>query len=110
MAINAENKRLLTGRIAKAIGHLTAVQRMVESELYCIDVLNQLKAVQAALDKIAQLMLKQHLNTCVVEAIKADDSERVMNELWQLLKNGSYSNGDSSEPLRLQAIKGDCCS
>ncbi|QQR56083.1 MAG: metal-sensitive transcriptional regulator [Candidatus Melainabacteria bacterium] len=114
MAITGDTKRLLTVRLAKAIGHLTAVQKMVEDERYCIDVLNQMKAVQSALDKTAQLMLKQHLETCVVEAVKADDSERVMEEIWNLLRRGSSpedmgfeiveSTESNSEP------KKKCCS
>jgi len=110
MAITGETKRLLTLRLAKAIGHLTAVQKMVEDEKYCIDVLNQMKAVQSALDRTAQLMLKQHLNTCVVEAVKADDSERVMDELWQLLRRGSETEEGSLELLEGGGEKKKCCS
>lgn len=72
---------------------------MVENEKYCIDILNQLKAVQAALDKSAQIMLKQHLNTCVVEAVKADDFERVMDELWQLLRKSGSDQFDMDEKI-----------
>lgn len=68
MAITESNKEKL--RLAKAIGHLNAVYRMVDQEKYCIDVLNQLKAVQAALDKTSEAILRQHLETCVVEAVK----------------------------------------
>ncbi|MBK7750211.1 MAG: metal-sensitive transcriptional regulator [Candidatus Obscuribacter sp.] len=110
MAITGETKRVLTLRLAKAIGHLMAVQRMVEDEKYCIDVLNQLKAVQAALDRTAQLMLKQHLDTCVVEAVKADDSARVMEELWQLLrKSNDVSEDASDEPTEETASSKSCC-
>lgn len=94
MAITGDTKRQLRSRLVKAQGHLQAVIRMMDDEKYCIDVLTQLKAVQAALDKTAQLMLKQHLETCVVEAVKADDSARVMNELWQLLRHGDSSFAD----------------
>jgi len=109
MAITGEVKNRLKMRLARALGHLNAVYKMVDDEKYCIDVLTQLKAVQAALDKTAQLMLKQHLNTCVVEAVKADDSARVMNELWQLLRKGSdAANGD---PLEISTVSSDhaCC-
>jgi len=108
MAITGEVKNRLKMRLARALGHLNAVYKMVDDEKYCIDVLTQLKAVQAALDKTAQLMLKQHLNTCVVEAVKADDSARVMNELWQLLRKGADSNDD---PLEIAAVNADhaCC-
>ncbi len=109
MAITGETKRLLTVRLARAAGHLNAVQRMVEDEKYCIDVLNQLKAVQAALDRTAQLMLKQHLDTCVVEAVKADDSERVMEELWQLLRKGSDLDDVSPDSVDNSTLKKRCC-
>src|SRR5271156_2654911 len=93
MAITGEVKNRLKMRLARALGHLNAVHKMVDDEKYCIDVLNQLKAVQSALDKTAQLMLKQHLETCVVQAVQANDSARVMDELWQLLRKGSdYDN------------------
>jgi DNA-binding FrmR family transcriptional regulator len=109
MAINGENKQRLKIRLAKAIGHLNAVYKMVDDEKYCIDVLSQMKAVQAALDKTAQLMLKQHLNTCVVEAVKADDSTRVMNELWQLLRKGDGPDDDMSDLLEIVPATKKCC-
>lgn len=86
MAITDESKEKLKARLSKAIGHLNAVYKMVDDKKYCIDVLNQLKAVQSALDKTAEIMLRDHLNTCVVEAVQHNDSQRVMEELWQLLR------------------------
>lgn len=65
MAITDNNKEKLKARLSKAIGHLNAVYRMVDQEKYCIDVLNQLKAVQSALDKTSEAILRQHLETCV---------------------------------------------
>jgi|SRR6516165_10768984 DNA-binding FrmR family transcriptional regulator len=111
MAIVGETKKRLKERLARAIGHLNAVYKMVDDEKYCIDVLHQMKAVQSALDKTAQLMLKQHLDTCVVEAVKAHDSARVMDELWQLLRKGS---GDGEEGTGLEIVskperKQPCC-
>ncbi|MCC6980122.1 MAG: metal-sensitive transcriptional regulator [Candidatus Melainabacteria bacterium] len=103
MAITGDTKRQLRSRLVKAQGHLAAVVRMIDDEKYCIDVLTQLKAVQAALDKTAQLMLKQHLDTCVVEAVKADDSARVMDELWQLLRRGEASLEEESEDTEVDS-------
>jgi CsoR family transcriptional regulator, copper-sensing transcriptional repressor len=108
MAITSENKQRLKSRLAKAIGHLNAVHKMVDDERYCIDVLTQLKAVQSALDKTAQLMLHQHLNTCVVEAVKADDSKRVMDELWQLLRKSSDTEETLPESNTVTKMK-KCC-
>lgn len=109
MALHGETKEVLKKRLARALGHLNAVYKMVDDEKYCIDVLNQLKAVQSALDKTAQLMLKQHLETCVVEAVKANDSARVMDEIWQLLRKGSFES-DDAEILSTVSIKKNCCS
>ena len=101
MAINGEAKDKLKSRLARAIGHLNAVYRMVDDEKYCIDVLHQLKAVQAALDKTSEVILKQHLQTCVVDAIQAQDSTRVIEELMQVFKHAPtlYAEEDSSVEL-----------
>lgn len=110
MAITGDTKRQLRSRLVKAQGHLSAVIRMIDDEKYCIDILTQLKAVQAALDKTAHLMLKQHLDTCVVEAVKADDSARVMNELWQLLRRGEIALEEESEESDAEAkAHNQCC-
>ncbi len=110
MALRGETKEVLKKRLARALGHLNAVHKMVDDEKYCIDVLNQLKAVQSALDKTAQLMLKQHLETCVVEAVKADDSARVMDELWQLLRKGSDYDNEQNILLPVNKTNKNCCS
>ena len=86
MAITDDSKDKLKARLAKAIGHLNAVYRMVDEKRYCIDVLHQLKAVQSALDKTSEEILRQHLRTCVVEAVQRQDSERVIEELMQVFK------------------------
>jgi len=109
MALHGQTKEILKKRLARALGHLNAVHKMVDDEKYCIDVLNQLKAVQAALDKTAQLMLKQHLETCVVEAVKADDSARVMDEIWQLLRKNSSSDNESEILAPVNTGKHNCC-
>jgi DNA-binding FrmR family transcriptional regulator len=107
MALQGETKEVLKKRLARAVGHLNAVYKMVDDEKYCIDVLNQLKAVQAALDKTAQLMLKQHLETCVVEAVQANDSARVMDELWQLLRKDGHTSDDAV--LSINQKNSSCC-
>lgn len=98
MAITADSKDKIKSRLARAIGHLNAVYRMVDEKKYCIDVLHQLKAVQAALDKTSEVILKQHLETCVVEAVKGQDSARVIEELIQVFKQAPslYSADDDS--------------
>lgn len=92
MAITDESKEKLKNRLAKAMGHLNAVHRMVDEKKYCIDVLHQMKAVQSALDKISEEILKQHLETCVVEAVQNQDAGRVIDELIQVFRRAPELN------------------
>ena len=106
MPITDDSKEKLKLRLSKAIGHLNSVYRMVDEKRYCMDVLNQLKAVQAALDKTAEVMLKQHLETCVVDAIQKQDSTRVIEELMQVFRKapGLYvQDEEPSDPLLTEA-------
>lgn len=110
MAITKNNKEQLKNRLSKAMGHLNAVHRMVDEEKYCIDVLHQLKAVQAALDKAAEEILKQHLETCVVEAIRDQDEAKVINELIQVYRKAPNLALSESEVLDLfDDSQGGCC-
>ncbi|HEY9719042.1 MAG TPA: metal-sensitive transcriptional regulator [Trichormus sp.] len=110
MPITDDNKEALKNRLAKAIGHLNSVYRMVDEKKYCMDVLHQLKAVQSALDKTAEIMLKQHLETCVVEAIKNQDSERVIEELMQVFRKApTLSLSLQDETKSDLPAKSSCC-
>ena len=74
-------------RLKSAEGHLRGVQRMLEEGQYCIDVIQQIRAVQAALNKVTANILEQHLNSCVITALKGEDPaerERVLNELMDV--------------------------
>ena len=71
-------------RLKTAEGHLGGVIRMVEEDAYCIDVIRQIHAVEAALNKISSQILEGHLNSCVVTAVKGDDPaerQRVLKEV-----------------------------
>jgi DNA-binding FrmR family transcriptional regulator len=69
-----EDKEKLLKRLARVEGQVRGVSKMVTEERYCIDVLTQIGAVQAALDKVALGLLDEHTRHCVVEA---DGTERV---------------------------------
>jgi len=71
-------------RLKTIEGHLKGVIRMVEEDAYCIDVIRQIQAVEAALDKVSTQILGNHLNSCVITAIQGDDAkerERVLKEI-----------------------------
>ncbi|MGE5251261.1 MAG: metal-sensitive transcriptional regulator, partial [Bacteroidota bacterium] len=61
-------------RLKTIEGHLKGVIRMVEQDTYCIDVIRQIQAVEAALNKVSSQILENHLNSCVITAIQGDDA------------------------------------
>lgn len=82
--MDAKTEKTLKRRIASAAGHLKGIERMVDEQAYCIDIIQQVQAVQAALNKINTLLLDNHLKTCVTEAIQGDDPaerELMLSEL-----------------------------
>lgn len=71
-------------RLKSIEGHIRGVQRMLEEDKYCIDVIAQIQAVQAALAKVSTMILDGHLNSCVISAVRGDDPderERVLHEI-----------------------------
>ena len=68
-----ENKKVVSNRLARAIGHLQRVKRMVDEDYDCSEVLIQLAAVRAALESTGKVILQDHLEHCIVEAIQQGD-------------------------------------
>lgn len=85
----------VTMRLKNVEGHVRGIQRMVDDGAYCIDVIQQIQAAQAALSKISSAILEDHLNSCVITAIRGDDPaerERVLREIRDVFDktNRSY--------------------
>jgi CsoR family transcriptional regulator, copper-sensing transcriptional repressor len=90
--VNPDNKRELVNRLRSIQGHIKGIERMVEEDQYCIDILKQTDAVARALDRVNALLLGNHLDTCVTTAIRGDDQrerERVIGELMQVFQHSS---------------------
>lgn len=75
-----ENTKAVINRLSRAIGHLEAVRKMVEDGRDCSEVLIQLAAVKSAINNTGKLILKDHINHCVVHAIENGDRQ-VIDEL-----------------------------
>jgi DNA-binding FrmR family transcriptional regulator len=78
-------------RLKSIEGHVRGIQRMVESEEYCIDIMNQVLAVQRALQKVNRVVLDRHLHTCVANAMRSQDGaerERVIGEIMSVFEAG----------------------
>ena len=87
----AENKDALLNRLRRIEGQVRGVQRMVEEDRYCIDIVTQVTAVEAALDKVALELLQDHAKHCVVGAEKGDQDARtkeMMAAVKRLLRHG----------------------
>jgi len=87
--MNAEQQELVVKRLKSIAGHVNGIERMVVEDAYCIDVIKQVQAVQAALNKVNDLILDNHLNTCVIEAVRGDNKkerERVIAEIVQVFE------------------------
>lgn len=78
-------KRKIVHRFKIAKGHLEKVISMIESDEYCIDIVHQSIAVQAALKEIDKIIIKNHLETCVSDAIKEGNDKEVIDELMKVL-------------------------
>ena len=99
--MNGVNKRDALLLLKTVRGHLDAVIRLVEAEAYCPDLMKQVAAVQASLERVNRILLQNHLETCVTEAIQTGGSTAKIAELIDALRyNGSLTDfRERAEPL-----------
>ena len=79
-------ERNILHRLKIVRGHLDTVIRMVEESHYCIDVVHQSLAIQAALREVDQVILKNHMQTCVADSIRKGDSDEVIEEVMKIME------------------------
>lgn len=72
-----EDTKAIINRLSRAIGHLESVKRMVEDDRDCSEVLIQLAAVKSAINNTGKVILKDHLNHCIVHAVENNDLETI---------------------------------
>lgn len=79
-------------RLKTIEGHLKGVIRMVEEDAYCIDIIRQVQAVEAALNKVSAKILEGHLNSCVITAVQGEDPaerQRVLKEVLEVFETST---------------------
>jgi CsoR family transcriptional regulator, copper-sensing transcriptional repressor len=81
-----EHKRNALNRLKTVRGHLDGVIRMVEDEQYCPDVMKQVSALEGSLEKVNRLLLQNHVETCVMDAVAEGRSEQIVDELMETLR------------------------
>ena len=90
--MEANKKADLLRRVRIVNGHLKGVEKMIEEEVYCVKIIEQVQAIQAALNKVNTLILDDHLRHCVTTAVRGEDSaerERVLSEIATVFETAS---------------------
>ncbi|MBI2832430.1 MAG: metal-sensitive transcriptional regulator [Chloroflexi bacterium] len=82
-----EDKKEILLRLRKMEGQLKGIQKMVEEDKYCVDVMNQLSSIIAATHKVAAIILKDHIQGCVKDALTRNErSDEYVNELIEVVE------------------------
>jgi DNA-binding FrmR family transcriptional regulator len=81
MMINEAVKKDAVARLKKIEGQIRGIMKMVDEEKYCIDIVNQVTAAEKALDGVAKIVMKRHVDSCVTEAIMQGEGENKIAEL-----------------------------
>jgi CsoR family transcriptional regulator, copper-sensing transcriptional repressor len=106
--VNSEHKRDALVRLKTVRGHLDGIIRMVEAEAYCPELMKQVAAAQASLERVNRILLQNHLETCVTEAIQSGEGSAKIAELIQALRfNGGLTDfRERAEPLASPCLTG----
>lgn len=91
--MDIQTKAKALGRLRRIEGQVQGIQRMVEEDKYCLDILLQLTAVQGAVEQVQKLLLGQHLEACVADAVRsgnnARDRQRKIDEVLEVFSRFS---------------------
>jgi len=85
MARHGYDKERVTNRLHRVEGQVRGIERMVEDDRYCIDILTQIAAVRTALESIGYEILSDHVRHCVSEALAAGDAQEAAEKSRELL-------------------------
>lgn len=79
-------QKKVIARLNRVGGQVAGISRMVENDAYCVDVLRQISAVQAALGKVGSIILESHMNTCVAQAFDSGRDRERRQKIEELLE------------------------
>jgi CsoR family transcriptional regulator, copper-sensing transcriptional repressor len=83
--LNGETKVKARGRLRRIEGQVQGLQRMIEGDAYCVDILLQISAVQGALEQVQKLLLGRHVESCVADALRSGSKSERQQKLDELL-------------------------
>ncbi|MBP2672072.1 MAG: hypothetical protein H6Q85_2138 [candidate division NC10 bacterium] len=84
--MDAETKLQALGRLRRIVGQIQGVQRMVEEEKYCVDILLQISAVQGALEQVSKILMTRHIQTCVQDSLRAGSERERSKKIDELVR------------------------
>ena len=87
----SQDKAALQARLRRIEGQVRGIQRMVDEDRYCIDILTQVNSIKAALDRVSLLLLEDHVDHCVADAVRAGKGGPKLRELTRAV--GRYLEG-----------------
>ena len=90
-----QTRKAVINRLKSVAGHINGIIKMLEDERYCIDVIKQIQATQAGLSRASEVILENHLDTCVVTAMRGDDAderEQVITEILEVFRTENRKN------------------
>lgn len=79
----------ISNRLKTVEGHIRGIERMVEEDVYCIDIIRQIQAVQSSLNRVSTMILEGHLNSCLINAVRGEDPderERALKEIAEVFE------------------------
>jgi DNA-binding FrmR family transcriptional regulator len=83
--LNDETKTKARGRLRRIEGQVQGLQRMIDGEAYCVDILLQISAVRGALDQVEKLLLGRHIESCVTDALRSGSKGERQQKIDELL-------------------------
>lgn len=83
--MNEEQRKKVTTRLRRIEGQVAGIRRMVEEQAYCVDILTQIAAAQAALGQAGNVVLAQHIESCVADAFESGDETERRKKIAELM-------------------------
>lgn len=93
--MDADTKQQALGRLRRIVGQVQGVQRMVEEGKYCVDVLLQISAVQGALEQVSKILMTRHIESCVLESLRAGSERERSQKIDELIRVFARHSGFS---------------
>ena len=92
-----KDRKALTNRLRRLEGQVRGISRMVDDEEYCVDILQQIAALRAAVDALGLLILEDHVRGCVKSAVEKGDADKYVEEVLDVVRRSMGRPARSSE-------------